>query len=74
MARESEELRIRCPSFVAQKFWLLCQKRNETPGGILREFILNEIVKDDAAFSLELKSITGREVWEVYRDVPPASK
>ncbi len=70
MSQQMEELRFRCPAYVAQKFWLLCKERNETPGGVLREFMLNEIASADAAFSLELKSITGKEVWEVYRDLP----
>ena len=57
-----EELVFNCPAYVAQRFWLVCAKRNETPGSALRKFMTDELVKVDAGFKEELQRRTGREV------------
>ncbi len=50
-----EELQFNCPSFLAKRFWLLCNTRNETPGEVIREFMLREILKEDPYFEQDLK-------------------
>lgn len=60
-----EELHFNCPAYLAQRFWLHCAERRETPGAVLREFMLNEISKSDAAFVFDLKSVTGFDAWAI---------
>ena len=74
-----EELRFKCPAFLAQRFWLLCAERDETPGAVLREFMIKEIAQADAGFEFDLKEVTGADSWSVRqgrrtpKSVPPAT-
>ena len=65
-----EELRFNCPAYLAQRFWLLCAEREETPGSVLRDFMLREIASVDSGFDLDLKSATGQDAWEISRGHP----
>lgn len=65
-----EELRFNCPAFLAQRFWLLCAERQQTPGAALREFMLREISAADAAFDVDLKAVTGQDAWSITRGDP----
>ena len=65
-----EELRFNCPAYLAQRFWLLCAEREETPGSVLREFMVREIASIDSAFDLDLKTVTGQDGWEISRGQP----
>jgi hypothetical protein len=60
-----EELHFNCPAYLAQRFWLLCAERKETPGQILREFMMQEIQKTDSNFEFKLKSSTGFDAWAI---------
>ena len=60
-----EELHFNCPAYLAQRFWLLCAERRETPGAVLREFMLAEISKLDAGFEFDLKRYTGFDAWSI---------
>ena len=60
-----EELHFNCPAYLAQRFWLLCAERHETPGAVLREFMLQEIAKTDAGFEFDLRSVTGFDAWSI---------
>lgn len=60
-----EELQFNCPAYLAQRFWLLCAERNETPGAVLRSFMLDEIAKVDTGFAFDLKSVTGFDAWAI---------
>jgi hypothetical protein len=60
-----DELHFKCPAFLAQRFWLLCASRNETPGAVLREFMITEISRADAGFEFDLKEETGADPWSV---------
>lgn len=62
-----EELSFNCPAYLAQKFWVLCAERGETPGSVLRDFMVREISAVDAGFDVELKSVTGQDVWAICR-------
>jgi hypothetical protein len=65
-----EELRFNCPAYLAQRFWLLCAEREETPGAVLREFMVREIASVDSSFDLNLKTVTGQDAWEISRGQP----
>jgi hypothetical protein len=60
-----EELHFNCPAYLAQRFWLLCAERRETPGAVLRDFMMSEISRTDAGFEFDLKSITGFDAWAI---------
>ena len=60
-----EELHFNCPAYLSQRFWLLCTERKETPGAVIREFMLNEISQSDASFEFDLKSVTGYDAWAI---------
>lgn len=54
-----EEISFRCPPYLAQRFWLLCNELGETPGTLLRSFMIDEVKRSDAAFVFDLKGETG---------------
>lgn len=60
-----EELNFNCPAYLAQRFWLMCAERRETPGQMLREYMMQEILKTDSNFEFELKSNTGFDPWAI---------
>ena len=66
-----EELHFNCPAYLAQRFWLLCAERKETPGAVLRDFMLEEIAKSDAGFEFDLKAVTGFDAWSIRQGVGP---
>lgn len=74
MANGLEELHFNCPAYLAQRFWLLCAERNETPGAVLREFMMDEISKSDAGFEFDLRSMTGCDAWSVREGKPARAK
>ena len=65
-----EELNFNCPAYLAQKFWVLCVERGETPGSVLRDFMVREISAVDSGFDLELESVTGQDAWAIRRGDP----
>ena len=65
-----EQLRFNCPAYLAQRFWLLCAERRETPGAALRDFMLQEIAAFDPDFDIDLKSVTGQDAWSISRGEP----
>jgi hypothetical protein len=65
-----EQLRFNCPAFLAQRFWLLCAERRETPGSILRDFMLREIAASDPDFDIDLQTVTGQDAWSISRGEP----
>ena len=66
-----EELKFNCPSYLAQRFWLHCAERQETPGSVLRDFMLREIAAADPDFDIDLKAVTGQDAWSISRGDPP---
>ena len=60
-----DELSFKCPAYLSQRFWLLCNERGETPGAVLREFMLNRVSEADSGFEFDLKSVTGLDPWSV---------
>lgn len=62
-----EELSFNCPAYLAQKFWVMCVERGETPGSVLRDFMVREISAVEAGFDIELKTATGQDVWAICR-------
>jgi hypothetical protein len=65
-----EELSFNCPAYLAQKFWVLCVERGETPGSVLRDFMVREISSVESGFDVELKNVTGQDVWAVCQGEP----
>lgn len=65
-----EELRFNCPAYLAQRFWLLCAERDRTPGSVLRDFMLREIAASDAAFDIDLRTVTGQDAWSITEGHP----
>jgi hypothetical protein len=65
-----DELKFRCPGYLAQRFWLLCAERNQTPGAVLRNYMVEEINKVDAGFSFDLRAATGQDVWSICEGAP----
>lgn len=64
-----EELNFNCPAYLAQRFWLHCSERRETPGAVLRDFMMTEIAKTDASFEFDLKEMTGFDAWSVRQGI-----
>ena len=64
---ETEELKFKCPAFLAQRFWLLCAERDQTPGAVLREFMMDQIALADPEFEIDLKQVTGKDAWSVQK-------
>ena len=62
-----EELSFNCPAYLAQKFWVMCVERGETPGSVLRDFMIREISSVESDFDNELEHVTGQDVWSVRR-------
>lgn len=62
-----EELSFNCPAYLAQKFWVMCVERGETPGSVLRDFMLRELRSVDEGFEAELQTVTGQDVWSIAR-------
>ncbi len=60
-----DEISFRCPPYLAQRFWLLCNELGETPGALLRAFMIDEIKSVDGTFSMDMKDVTGLEEDEV---------
>jgi hypothetical protein len=65
-----EELKFNCPAYLAQRFWLLCAEREMTPGAVLRDFMLKEIAAADAAFDIDLRTVTGQDAWSISQGHP----
>ena len=65
-----EELSFNCPAYLAQKFWVLCVELGETPGSVLRDFMVREISSVESGFDVELKHVTGQDVWAVCQGEP----
>lgn len=65
-----DELSFRCPAYLAQRFWLYAQQQGETPGTLLRQFMMEQINSVDAAFVFDQKSITGLDQWSVAQGLP----
>ncbi|WP_368185241.1 hypothetical protein [Aestuariibius sp. HNIBRBA575] len=65
-----KDFQFNCPDYLAQRFWLMCTENGETPGTVLREFMVREISKADPAFELDLKTETGRDAWAVIKGNP----
>lgn len=62
-----EELSFNCPAYLAQKFWVMCVERGETPGSVLRDFMVREISSVDSGFDVELQTVMGQDVWSICR-------
>ena len=65
-----EELKFNCPAYLAQRFWLLCAERQETPGSTLRDYMRCEICSGDPDFDIDLKAVTGQDAWSISRGTP----
>ena len=64
-----EELSFRCPAYLAQRFWLYCNEQGETPGSVLRAFMLAEIKHVDPDIAIDLKDATGLDEWSVRQGI-----
>ena len=60
-----EELHFNCPAYLAQRFWLHCSEQKETPGSVLRQFMIEQIVAQDASFLYDLKEYGGFDGWSI---------
>lgn len=69
-----EELHFNCPAYLAQRFWILCNEAGETPGTVLREYMLKRIADEDPSFEYSLKAETGHDAWSVRQGVPKKNK
>ena len=69
-----DEINFRCPDVVAQRFWLLCAELGETPGSLLRSFIVDEVKAVDPAFFKELEAETGLDEARVRKGNPPKDR
>lgn len=65
-----EQLSFNCPAYLAQKFWVLCVERGETPGSVLRDFMVREISSVESGFDMELESVVGQDAWSICQGAP----
>ena len=45
-----EEYKFNCPDYLAQRFWKLCVDKNDTPGAVLRAYMVREVRKFDPVY------------------------
>ena len=62
---DMEELKFNCPAYLAQRFWKHCVDRDDTPGAVLRAFMVNEIRKMDPNYQADLKALRASDRWVI---------
>ncbi len=58
-----EELKFNCPDYLAQRFWKHCIDNNDTPGAVLRGYMLNEVLKIDPTYAPDAAEIRASDRW-----------
>ena len=64
-----EELKFNCPEYLAQRFWKHCIDEKDTPGAVLRAYMVNEVQKIDPSYQVDFAEIKASSRW-VVRDAP----
>lgn len=49
-----QDWNFNCPAYLAQRFWIYCAERDQTPGALLRRFMIDQISKADPGFEVDL--------------------
>jgi hypothetical protein len=57
MRQAMKEFEFRCPPVLAQRFWLHCAEMGETPGSVLRAFMLREVAEHDPELMSEIAEV-----------------
>ncbi len=65
-----EEYRFNCPEYLAQRFWKHCVDYKDTPGAVLRGYMLSVVRKMDPTYAVDAKLIRASDHWTI-RDLPP---
>lgn len=63
-----EELKFNCPDYLAQRFWKLCVQNKDTPGAVLRAYMVREVQRIDPGYTVDLNEIRASSGWTI-RDV-----
>lgn len=59
----TDEYRFNCPDYLAQRFWKHCVDQKDTPGAVLRGYMLHEVRKIDPGYSVDQTVVTISERW-----------
>lgn len=60
-----DEFKFNCPDYLAQRFWKLCVSRKDTPGAVLRAYMVREVRKIDPDYAVDLASVRASAGWNV---------
>ena len=60
-----QEIGFDCPDDLRKKFWIACRLNKQTPGAVLRTFMVEQIAAADPGFAFDLRAATGKEVPDV---------
>lgn len=60
-----EEYKFNCPDYLAQRFWKLCVDKSDTPGAVLRAYMVREVRKFDQTYDVDLKAIRASDGWTI---------
>lgn len=64
-----DELKFNCPDYLAQRFWKHCVDNKDTPGAVLRAYMVSEVKKIDPEYDVDATEIRASNRWTV-RSVP----
>ncbi|MEM6824658.1 MAG: hypothetical protein AAF566_06075 [Pseudomonadota bacterium] len=64
-----DDLKFNCPEYLAQRFWKHCVDQSDTPGAVLRAFMVNEVQQIDPSYEVDMTAIKASKRW-VVRAVP----
>ena len=67
-----DEYKFNCPDYLAQRFWKHCVDNKDTPGAVLRGYMLNEVLKIDPTYAVDPKVLKASGRWTI-REKPNES-
>ena len=68
-----EEFKFNCPEYLAQRFWKHCVDERDTPGAVLRAYMVSEVKKMDPTYTVDMKAIKASDRWTVRAIDPDAA-
>ena len=64
-----DEFKFNCPDYLAQRFWKLCVDNKDTPGAVLRAYMVQAVQEIDPSYSVDLSKVRASSGWTI-RAVP----
>ena len=65
MRKVMSEMKFNCPHYLAQRFWKHCVDNDDTPGAVLRGYMLSEVLKMDPTYEIDRRTIRASDRWSV---------